>query len=113
LVRRPEGFDLLTQPPEDRGRIDMVLGVEGVVVGPVLELTAKDGDQPREGMATGTDQMSQEVFVEPLPAGVAVGDLRSTFVPELVPLSQEWGGVVFFSGIATGEGGTRGRWAMM
>ena len=59
-------------------------------------------------MPTGADQMSQEVFAQPLLAGIGGRGLQGTLSPELLPLGQEWRGV-FFSRICTGEGGTTGR----
>lgn len=59
-------------------------------------------------MPAGADQMSQEVFAQPLLAGIGGRGLQSTLSPEFLPMVQERRGV-FFSGICTGEGGTTGR----
>jgi len=64
-----ERLDFLSDLAEYHLLVDSILGVEGVMSRPVLELLAKKGDERRDGVAARADQMGEKMFAKPPCAG--------------------------------------------
>ena len=63
----PQGVDLPAHLIEDGLGPDAGLGVEVVVLGPVLELSAEDGDQGGDGVSSRADELSDEMLAQSFP----------------------------------------------
>ena len=94
-VSRAQGLHLPAKEAEDRLLVDALPGVEAVVGAPVLELPAEGGDQRGEGVASRTNQMSQEMLAQSGLAGGGRGGLLMAAIPKRLPLLKQRGGVFF------------------
>jgi len=64
-----ECLDLLSDLAEYHILVDSILGVEGVMSRPVLELLAKEGDERGNGVAARANQMGEQMLSESARAG--------------------------------------------